>query len=180
MENQAFDSCMDRIRKGEKDALHEIYEAYAGSLFHYIQGIVGNCQDAEDLTSELFIRIWREAGSYRPGGGHKRWLYTVAHNMAVDFLRSGRREIPNDPLAAGMPAGEEPAADDPADQVVERLSIQEALARLKDAEREIIHLKVIAGLTFAQISDFLQVPLGTITWRYRQGILKLRRCGYEA
>ena len=64
MGNEEFDLCMSRIRNGDKEALHEIYDAYAGYLFHMVLGIVGNYQDAEDITSDFFIRLWKQADMY--------------------------------------------------------------------------------------------------------------------
>lgn len=178
MENRLFDDCMQRVVQGDKEALHMIYEAYAGSLFHYILGIVGNYQDAEDLTSELFLKLWKQADSYRPGSGHRQWLHTMARNLAIDHLRAYQREIPNDPeiLAEAMTE----TAEEPSKEVLENISIQQALEKLNPSEREVVHLKVIAGLTFSQIAEMLRIPMGTTTWRYRQGIGRLRRCGYEA
>ena len=178
MENRLFDDCMRRVVQGDKDALHTIYEAYVGSLFHFILGIVGSYQDAEDLTSELFLKLWKQADSYRPGSGHRQWLHTMARNLAIDHLRAHQREIPNDPeiLAETM----EEAGNEPSGEVLGNLSVQQALEKLNPSEREVIHLKVISGLTFSQISEMLRIPMGTITWRYRQGINRLRRCGYEA
>jgi len=60
------------------------------------------------------------------------------------------------------------------------MNVEQVLSLLKPAEREIVHLKVIGEQTFERIAAILQLPLGTVTWRYRQAITKLRRCGYEA
>ena len=178
MENRLFDDCMLRVVQGDKEALHMIYEAYAGSLFHFILGIVGSYQDAEDLTSELFLKLWKQADSYKPGNGHRQWLHTLARNLAVDHLRAHQREIPNDPETMAQTLTE--TAEEPAKEVLGNLSVKQALDTLNPSEREVIHLKIVAGLTFSQIAAMLEIPMGTITWRYRQGINRLRRCGYEA
>lgn len=182
MGNEEFDLCMSRIRNGDKEALHEIYDAYAGYLFHMVLGIVGNYQDAEDITSDLFIRIWKQADRYTPGNGHKYWLSRIAHNMAVDYLRVNKREIPMDYTeeAGETEAFAQPVQEDIAEEVVSDMNVEQVLNLLKPAEREIVHLKVIGEQTFERIAAILQLPLGTVTWRYRQAITKLRRCGYEA
>lgn len=183
MGNEEFDLCMNRIKNGDKDALHEIYNAYAGYLFHIILGIVGNYQDAEDITSDLFIRIWKQADRYMPGNGHKYWLSRIAHNMAVDYLRAKNREIPSDFMEEAdetKSSSAIPVEEDISEKVISDMSVAHALSQLKPAEREIVHLKIVGEQTFERIAGILQLPLGTVTWRYRQAIAKLRRCGYEA
>lgn len=201
MEDQIFDRCMERIRQGDKEALKEIYIAYAGFLFHLILGILGNRENAEDVTSEFFIKLWDIGDKYVPGTGHRAWLSRIARNMAIDYLRAHRREIPvdtsewdfenavseqgksGDGKSIGNPmvsAGKDEGRDSTAEEAVSNMSIQEALDRLKPAEREILHLKIIGDLTFEEISKTLEVPMGTVTWRYREAIKTLRRCGYEA
>ena len=198
MENRVFDRCMERMRQGDKEALREIYVAYAGFLFHLILGIVGNRENAEDVTSEFFIKLWDIADKYVPGTGHRAWLSRIARNMAVDFLRSHKREIPYDvgerefetlsvsddgAKESGRMGGGVSQSDNrdaTAEEAVSNLTVQEALGRLKPAEREIVHLKIIGDMTFEEIAGLLEIPMGTVTWRYREAIKKLRRCGYEA
>lgn len=201
MEDQIFDRCMERIRQGDKEALKEIYIAYAGFLFHLILGILGNRENAEDVTSEFFIKLWDIGDKYVPGTGHRAWLSRIARNMAIDYLRAHRREIPvdigewefenaaseqgrlRDGKTSGNPmasVGKDEGRDSTAEEAVSNMSIQEALDRLKPAEREIVHLKIIGDLTFEEISKTLKVPMGTVAWRYREAIKTLRRCGYEA
>lgn len=199
MEDRVFDRCMERIKQNDKEALKEIYVAYAGFLFHFILGILGNRENAEDVTSEFFIKLWDIADKYVPGTGHKAWLSRIARNMAIDFLRKHKREIPYDAgerefemLAAsdestaeggkkgGGYGSESDNRDATAEEAVSNLTVKEALERLKPAEREIVHLKIIGDMTFEEISNLLETPMGTVTWRYREAMKKLRRCGYEA
>lgn len=199
MEDRVFDRCMERMKQGDKEALKEIYVAYSGFLFHFILGILGNRENAEDVTSEFFIKLWDIADKYVPGTGHRAWLGRIARNMAIDFLRSRKREIPYDTgerefeaLAASDDGTKESGKtgsgygsesdnrDATAEEAVSNLTVKEALDRLKPAEREIVHLKIIGDITFEEISNLLEIPMGTVTWRYREAIKKLRRCGYEA
>lgn len=185
MEDQVFDRCMERIRQGDKDALKDIYTAYAGFLFHLILGILKNRENAEDVTSEFFIKLWDIADRYVPGTGHRAWLTRIARNMSIDYLRAHKREIPKDVSEEGEELtgeyGTESAGEDEtAKEAIANISVQEALEKLKPAEREVVHLKIIGDLTFEEISRILETPMGTVTWRYREAIKKLRRCGYES
>ena len=199
MEDRVFDRCMERIKQGDKEALKEIYVAYAGFLFHFLLGILRNRENAEDVTSEFFIKSCDIADKYVPGTGHRAWLSRIARNMAVDFLRSNKKEIPYDAGEQGFEAmaasdetlnergrtgggtiSESDNRDATAEEAVANLTVKEALDRLKPAEREIVHLKIIGDMTFEEISNILETPMGTVTWRYREAMKKLRRCGYEA
>lgn len=187
MEDRVFDLCMERMKNGDKSALKEIYEAYSGYIFHLIKNIVQNYENAEDVTSDFFIKLWNTADKYVPGGGHRAYLGRIAHNMAVDFLRANNREVlyekADDDDVDGLDAAadrQEAIEDTTAATVVTNITMQEMLSKLKPAEREVVHLKIVGELTFEEISALLAKPMGTVTWRYREAIKKLRRCGFDA
>ena len=104
-------------------------------------------------------------------------------------LRCGLKSVIVPPEDFSLPVGAllgEPGFAPPAgpgegfeDELVESLALKEALDRLKPSEREIINLKIMGDLTFREISEVLQIPMGTVTWRYRSAVEKMRRFGYE-
>ena len=180
MDNRQFASCMERMRQGDKETLKEIYNAYSPYLYHLILGIVLSREDAEDITSECFLKLWQLAERYDPQRSHKAWISVVARNLALDYLRKKHREIPSgdsQELPLDRPEFQDQGGYD---EVLSDISLEEALLLLSPSEREVVHLKVSGDLTFREISKILRVPMGTVTWRYRQAIGKLRRCGYEA
>lgn len=217
MTEQEFEQAVVRIRSGDKDGLKEIYLAYVRFIYAVIYEILQNKENTEDMTSEFFIKLWDVAERYEPGRGHRGYLATIARNMAIDFLRKRRREVPSAELdlggfgggggafdAPGGGAGEagggiaggnahsraggsnpgrmfqrETSANPVEDEVIGNIALKEALAFLKDGERQIINMKILGDMTFQEISDALQMPMGTVTWKYRNAIGKLRRCGYE-
>lgn len=177
MEEKQFHACMKKIKSGDKSALREIYEAYIGYIYSVVFQVVRNKEDAEDITSEFFIKLWRLADTYRSGKGHKAWLAAIARNMAVDLLRKNKREVLTEDFADNMP--ENASEDDVEGEVVSDMSLKAALETLKPAEREIVNLKIMGEHTFQEIADILGQPMGTVTWRYQNAMKKLRRCGYE-
>lgn len=175
MEQLEFESCMERMKDGDKSALKEIYEAYLSYIYTIVYGVVQSRENAEDITSEFFIKLWNMSDTYNPKtGSHKGFLATIARNMAIDFVRKTRREV----FPEEMP---DEAADGVSveDEVIGDVSLQEALDALSDKEREVVTMKVLSEMTFQEIADTLLTPLGTITWRYRTAMEKLRRYGYE-
>ena len=188
MTEERFAECMTAIVNGNRDALREIYEEYLPYLYTIVLGVVQQRETAEDVTSDVFIRIWNSAAKFQSGSGHKGWLATIARNMAIDELRKHKREVlmgggggdeENDGGGIEDFSEQETPSEGVEDEVVEQLSVMEALDRLKPEEREIVDMKVLSDMTFKEISEILQIPMGTVTWRYREAIKKLRRCGYE-
>ena len=174
MTQTQFEASIAKIQRGDKDGLKEIYEAYISYIYTIVLGLVGNRENAEDVTSEFFIKLWTIADVYQNNGTHKAWLATVARNMALDFIRKNKREIPTEEFA-----DETSREETPEQEVVGELSVQEALATLSEAERQVVDMKVLGEMSFREISEALHIPMGTVTWRYQNAIKKLRRCGYE-
>lgn len=168
MEEIVFEACIRQIQKGEKEGLKQIYQAYVGLIYSVVYDMTGQREDAQDITSDFFIRLWERADTYRFGGKHKAWLITIARNMTIDFMRKHKRELP----VEEVPEGE---GEDVSLEVVGNLSFREAMEQLKPGEREVMDLKILGDFTFQEISRVLEKPMGTVTWLYRQGLKKLRR-----
>lgn len=83
MGEELFEKCMTDIVNGNKQGLRMIYEAYSGYVYTVVYGILGNKENAEDVTSGFFIRLWERAGQYRPGKGHKGYLAAACLCIAV-------------------------------------------------------------------------------------------------
>ncbi len=205
MTEQEFEQAVWRIRNGDKDGLKEIYLAYVKFIYSVIYEILKNRENTEDVTSEFFIKLWDIAEGYRPGSGHKGYLATIARHMAIDWIRKHKREVlmaapdlsdggGTDEGAGGIPVADIqatgtgiPVADTGTnqvskpveDEVVGNMALKQALAMLKDGERQIVNMKILGDMTFREISEVLQMPMGTVTWKYQNAIGKLRRCGYE-
>lgn len=172
MTDSEFDLAMERLKNKEKDALRLIYDEYGGYIYKTVLAVVRNPQDAEDLTSDFFLKLWQRAGQYRSGTGHRTYLSAIAHNMAVDFLRKqSRMSFTLD----GEDDFTEPADSRRTDETVESgISFDEALGRLTSSESEIVNLHIGLELTFKEIAEALGIPLGTVTWKYRRAIEKLK------
>ncbi len=189
MKEKQFEEAVARMVRGDKNALKEIYESYAGYIYRIIYEVLQNRENAEDVTSDFFIRLWDKAEQFRPGGGHKGYLATMARNMAIDFLRKHKREELTSLLQDLRGDAEEERQEDTSlvedkgagveQQVVERITIRQALGTLKPSERQIVSLKVLGEMTFKEIAAAMDIPMGTVTWKYQNAMKKLRRCGYE-
>lgn len=168
-----FDECIRAMNRGDKNGLKEVYEEYVSYIYGIVRALLHNKEEAEDITSDFFIRLWEKSDTYKPGGGHKGWMATIARNMAVDYIRKHKREEFSETI------NDTESKENVEHQVIADISINEALATLKESERKVVHLKIVGELTFREIAEILEQPMGTVTWHYNQAIKKLRRCGYE-
>lgn len=175
MDERYFSACIELMNHGDRNGLKSIYEAYAPMIYSTILAIVKNKENAEDLTSEFFIKLWDISDKYVSGKGHKTWLLAIAKNMTVDFMRKNQREG-----IAELFENQEMRPDDsaPEEEVISELSFKEAMDLLDVHERVIFNLKILGQYTFREISEFLNMPQGTVSWKYQQGLKKLRRADY--
>ena len=170
MNDRQFEEYMGRICRNEKEGLRAIYEEYCPLIYSVVYEILHSREDAEDVTSEFFIRLWDIAGTYRPGKGHRAWMITIARNLAIDFLRKRKRESLTGEIPDYLQAGEESCEE----QLCQKLGLVQALMTLKEEERQIVNLKILGELTFREIAVILKKPQGTVAWCYRTAIRKLR------
>ncbi len=170
---ERFEQCIQRMNQGDKEALREVYEEYITYIYHIVLNVLQNKENAEDITSEFFIRLWEKSDTYKPGNGHKGWMASIARNMSVDFLRKHKREELTDEFTEG---GGQNEVEIP---VLGEMLIEDALSRLDEKSRSIVHLKILGELTFKEIAEILHMPMGTVTWKYQEAMKLLRRCGYE-
>lgn len=182
MTDEQFDAAMAKIRQGNKEGLQEIYEAYIGLIYAIVKDVLQNRESAEDVASDFFIKLWDKADSYRAGNGHKTWMTTVARNMAIDYLRKYQKEAAGEFLEDMEPepfSGQGAGQESPVEQeVLADVSVKEALAGLKEKERQIMNMKILGDMTFHEIAETLHIPIGTVTWRYQNAVKKLRRYGF--
>jgi RNA polymerase sigma-70 factor (ECF subfamily) len=151
-----------------------LYDRYGRLVFSMALRIVQDRGAAEEITQDVFMRCWRNLDRYQPTQGSLvSWLLSIAHNRAIDELRSrrgknARREISDEEL---LPQ----AAIDPGfDEALLRDEVGQALQELPPAQREVIELVFWGSLTRREVAEQLQLPLGTVHTRLRLGMDKLR------
>lgn len=169
MDNGQFDAAISRILHRDPAGLREIYEAYNPAVYAVALSVTGKPEDAQDAASEAFFRVWQRADSYRPGRGHRAWLMTIAHHAAVDQVRK-RIDQPVDEEVLATVRDER----DWEGTVGDRLALEQAMKGLKAEERQVVTLHLIADLPLREVSRVLGQPMGTVAWRYRTALGKLR------
>jgi RNA polymerase sigma-70 factor, ECF subfamily len=168
---------LERMSRGDHDALGEIYDRHGRLVYSLALRIVRDQSDAEDVSQEVFSQAWRLAKRYDAARGTVLgWLLTLTRSRAIDRIR-GRKSRPE-------PVMDDSSLDEIADRLVpqdEQLAwagqaaqIRAALDGLSTLQRVAIELAFYEGLTHAEIAERLELPLGTVKTRIRQGLLTLR------
>jgi RNA polymerase sigma-70 factor (ECF subfamily) len=174
------DRLVEALESRDSRALEALYDRYGDYVYSVCLRMVGDVQLAEDLTQEVFLRLWRRPDLYDGTRGRfVTWLLSVARNRGIDERRSrGRRfrhETPPSLAAEEMLASARTAdEDDAAILSDERIVIQRALSSLPAEQRLAIELAYFGGDTQQEIAKGLRQPLGTVKTRIRLGLQKLR------
>lgn len=163
---------MRRLVDGDESALAEAYQRF-GALVHTIaQRSVGEHHEAEDITQQVFVALWKGRASLDPGGGSLGgWLATVTQRRCAD-LHAARARRSRDERAFVHEAGPSVTA---AQDVVEQVYLADALQALGDPRATIIRMAVIDDRRHEDIAQTLQLPLGTVKSHVRRGLTHLRK-----
>ena len=170
------DALIDRIGKGDADALAFLYDRYASRVLGLTARILGDRDEAEDVLQEVFLQVWRTPRQFDSARGSAgTWLLILARSRAIDRLRSLRRrghgrQVPID--AQPLTSGED--LERAAETSQEGAAVRRALAELPDEQRRALELAYFGGYTQTEIAEMTGAPLGTVKTRLRQGMMKLR------
>ncbi|MGD8339849.1 MAG: sigma-70 family RNA polymerase sigma factor [Gammaproteobacteria bacterium] len=165
----------ERIAAGEAAAVKECMDTYGGLVWSLARRYSESAADAEDATQEIFLELWKSAGRYDPAmGKESTFITTIARRRLIDRLRASSRRPDTQEYDDGLtvdPATAERSAGDIAADVE---TAQHALASLNEAQREILVLGIVEGLTHSEIATATGKPLGTVKTQMRRGLIRLR------
>jgi RNA polymerase sigma-70 factor (ECF subfamily) len=158
----------------DREAFGLFYDRHASVLFSLCVRILRDGRDAEDALQEIFLQIWREAHRFDASRASARtWLFTLARSRALDRYRSRRSRDQH--TTAQTPEMESVGSGDSEGDSVRRQHVRQQLAKLSEAERQVITLSYYDGYTQEEIANRLEEPLGTVKSRVRSGLKKLQR-----
>lgn len=161
-----------RILRGEDDLFPALVRRYQSRLVGHLTRVVGNREEALDLSQEIFLKVFQALPRYNSEYKFSTWIFRIASNAGIDFLRKRRiRTVPMDAPVPGDPddsraAREFPSPDlDPYGELrndERRLRIGQEIAALPAEFRELISLRHFAGLSYEEIAETKRMPLGTV------------------
>ncbi len=169
-----------RFQKGDVQAFDVLVRRYKDQLLNYVYRFVGNRVDAEDIVQETFLRVFKNKHYYKEIAKFSTWVYTIAGNLAKTELRRRKRRkvfsvsnFVNEERDYDIPDLEQ-TPEQKVDGSIKDDIIQKAIDKLPSKFKEVILLRDVQGFSYEEISQILNIPLGTVKSRVNRGRLKLQ------
>jgi RNA polymerase sigma-70 factor (ECF subfamily) len=164
-----------RGQQGDRDALEELYLIHFDRIYSYLHVSVGNRHDAEDLTTQTFLKMLEKIGSFRwQSAPFSAWLFRIAHNLAMDHFRARRRWQPEEEVPE-PPGEEEPSAELVAMQTIGRESMLKLIDRLSPEQQQVLTLKFVFNLPNAEVATILDKTEGAIKSLQHRALVSLQK-----
>jgi RNA polymerase sigma-70 factor (ECF subfamily) len=188
LEEQQTGALVRRCVAGDAGAWEDFVRLYNRRIYNLCYRFTNSADDAQDLTQEVFIRVYRTMASYNiEKGAFNTWLTTLARNLLVDHFRRSKQERVTDSIDAGLREEEDslslsdqitdtrPAPDDRLASKETQKMVQAALARISPDLREAVILRDLQDMDYKEIAVVLRVPEGTVKSRINRGRMELAR-----
>lgn len=175
---QRLEDLLVRVAKGDSAAYEAVYTRVSGPVFGLIRRVLRDPAQSEEVAQEVLVTVWRTASRYDEAqGSAMAWIMTMAHRRAVDRVRSEQAATERTRKLA--PRTFEQSYDEVAEAVetrLEREAVRRCLGSLTELQRESVDLAYYGGYTYREVAELLDVPLGTVKTRMRDGLIRLRDC----
>ncbi len=173
---------MHLVQRGDEHALSMLYQIHSALIYSLALSVVRNKADAEEVTLDVFLKIWQKATTFDSRRGSVlAWMVTITRRLAIDRTRSKHfkaaakgvdiEDVSEEKLGSASVA----AATDRVTQNLQAEEVMSALKQLESQYREVIELSYFEGLSHAKIANHLDTPLGTVKSRLRDGLKQLRK-----
>ena len=166
---------VDRAQAGDRDALEELYLIHFDRIYSYLHVSVGNRHDAEDLTTQTFLKMLESIKKFRwQSAPFSAWLFRIAHNLAMDHFRASRRWQPEEEVPE--PLGEtEPSAEIAALQSIGRQSMLQLIENLSQEQKQVLTLKFVFNLPNGEVATILGKTEGAIKSLQHRALVSLQK-----
>ena len=166
---------VERAQKGDRAALEELYLIHFDRIYSYLHMSVGNRHDAEDLTTQTFLKMLEAIGRFRfQSAPFSAWLFRIAHNLAMDHFRAARRWQPEEEVPE-QPGEEEPSAEMQALQSIGRQSMLELIEDLSPEQQQVLTLKFVFNFPNADVATILEKTEGAVKSLQHRALVSLQK-----
>jgi len=170
------DELLPRVAQGDQAAFAELYDQTAPRVLGLVKRLLKDHAQSEEVTQEVFLEIWQNATRFDSArGSAASWMLTMAHRRAVDRIRASQAGRDRD-LKIGV-RDLETDYDSVTESVeirIEHERVERALGRLTELQRQAVKLAYYGGLSHSEVAKLLDVPIGTVKTRLRDGMIRLR------
>ena len=173
--NENVRRLVERGQQGDREALEELYLLHFDRIYSYLHMSVGNRHDAEDLTTQTFLKMLESIRRFRwQSAPFSAWLFRIAHNLAMDHFRASRRWQPEEEVPE--PVGEtEPSAELAAFQSIGRQSMLELIENLSHEQKQVLTLKFVFNLPNGEVATILGKTEGAIKSLQHRALVSLQK-----
>lgn len=158
----------EKIKNKEDGALDELYKKYSKLIINISFSIVKNREIAEEVLQTIFLKLIQLSPEKIPTKNEFSWLYTVTKNESIQYLRKNNTYVNLDDIYNVEDNNNE------IENITNRDSYNKLISKLNNTEKEIVSLKVLSGFTFKEIGQILNIPTGTVQWKYYKSIHTLK------
>jgi RNA polymerase sigma-70 factor (ECF subfamily) len=167
---------------GQEEAMPVLINRHYKSVYRFVFGLVVDESIAEDITQDVFVKVWKKIKSYNAKYSFKTWLFSIARNTAIDYLRK-KKDIAfsmfdneaGDNIIIDTLADDAPWPEESLSRLEDVDLFKETLKKLPPLYREVLVLRYTNGLSIEEISEVLKRPVETVKSQHRRGILHLKR-----
>ena len=177
-ERQLLIAALSRVAQGDRDALREVYDRTSAKLYGLCLRILDDRSEAEDAMQDIYLNVWRRAGAFDPTRSSPvTWLAVIARSRAIDRLRASSKPRSTASIEAASEV-RDPAPDALSElaRAQENGQLNGCVEELEQRQGSAIRSAFFDGLTYSQLADRADVPLGTMKSWIRRGLIKLREC----
>ena len=168
-------SLVEHAQAGDREALEELYLIHFDRIYSYLHLSVGNRHDAEDLTTQTFLRMLEAIGRFRwQSAPFSAWLFRIAHNLAIDHFRARRRVQPEGEVPE-PPGEEESSAEQQAMESIGQAGMMTLIERLSMEQRQVLTLKFLFGFANADVAGILDKTEGAVKSLQHRALASLQK-----
>lgn len=166
---------VERAQGGDRRALEELYLLHFDRIYGYLHMSVGNRHDAEDLTTQTFVKMLESVGRFRwQSAPFSAWLFRIAHNLAMDHFRAHRRWQPEEEIPE-PPDSAEPSAEAEAMQSIGRQSMLRLIENLSHEQQQVLTLKFVFNFSNGEVATILGKSEGAIKSLQHRALVSLQK-----
>ena len=174
-ETKRVRALVDRAQKGDREALEELYLIHFDRIYGYLQVSVGNRHDAEDLTTQTFLKMLESIGKFRwQSAPFSAWLFRIAHNLAMDHFRATKGWQPEEDVRE-PPADESTSAEAGALEAIGQKSMLELIEDLSPEQQQVLTLKFVFNFANAEAATILGKTEGAIKSLQHRALVSLQK-----
>ncbi len=167
-------SLIEKSLEGSGKAFKKLVDKYQPLVYSVVRGIMGNRDEVEDVTQEVFIKVYRKLATFRGEARLSTWIYRIARNEAINAAKRARSDI--GPLdEAERLASSDPGPDRHLESHVTASLVEELLSSLDEQYRVVLELRYMGEKSYAEIAEIMEIPVGTVKTYIHRGKMLLKQ-----